>query len=155
VTKEEEKKRKRVGYVQPTPTLARHTGLSGAPGWPAVNWLLSGKRRGVRLKFTGLSGGAPDCPVSQRSPAPMVGRAICGRHVARSNDRLGTPDCPVCTGQCPVRQSTPRTNDRMRQIWKGIAHRTAIVIVRWCTGLSGAPPDRRQVWPSKLASHGS
>jgi hypothetical protein len=24
---------------------------------------------GVRLKFTGLSGGAPDCPVSQRSVA--------------------------------------------------------------------------------------
>jgi hypothetical protein len=68
---------------QPTPTLARHTGLSGAPGWPAVNWLLSGKRRGVRLKFTGLSGGAPDCPVSQRSPAPTVGYAIRGRRVAR------------------------------------------------------------------------
>jgi hypothetical protein len=29
MTKEEEKKRKRVGYVQPTPTLTRHTGLSG------------------------------------------------------------------------------------------------------------------------------
>jgi hypothetical protein len=32
---------------------------------------------GVRLKFTGLSGGAPDCPVSQRSTGPTVGRAIC------------------------------------------------------------------------------
>jgi hypothetical protein len=31
---------------------------------------------GVRLKITGLSGGAPDCPVSQRSTAPTVGRAI-------------------------------------------------------------------------------
>jgi hypothetical protein len=31
---------------------------------------------GVRLKITGLSGGAPDCPVSQRSAAPTVGRAI-------------------------------------------------------------------------------
>jgi hypothetical protein len=31
---------------------------------------------GVRLKFTGLSGGAPDCPVSQRSAVPTVGRAI-------------------------------------------------------------------------------
>jgi hypothetical protein len=30
VTKEEEKKRKRVGCVQPTPTLARHIGVSGA-----------------------------------------------------------------------------------------------------------------------------
>jgi hypothetical protein len=36
VTKEEEKKRKRVGYVQPTLTLARHTGLSG--GAPDSVW---------------------------------------------------------------------------------------------------------------------
>jgi hypothetical protein len=106
---------------------------------------------------TGLSGGAPDCPVtvSQRSPAPTVGRAICGRRVARSNGRLGTPDCPVCSGQCLVRQLTPRTNDLMRQKRKEIAHRTATVTVRWCTGLPSAPPDKRQVWPSKLASNGS
>jgi hypothetical protein len=31
---------------------------------------------GVRLKFTGLSGGAPDCRPRQRSAAPTVGRAI-------------------------------------------------------------------------------
>jgi hypothetical protein len=31
---------------------------------------------GVRLKFTGLSGGSPDCPVIQRSTAPTVDRAI-------------------------------------------------------------------------------
>jgi hypothetical protein len=49
----------------------------------------------------------------------------------------------------------PRTNGRMRQKRKEIAHRTTTVTVRWCTGLSGAPPDRRQVWPSKLASNGS
>jgi hypothetical protein len=36
VTKEEEKKRKRVDCVQPTPTLARHTGLSG--GAPDSVW---------------------------------------------------------------------------------------------------------------------
>jgi hypothetical protein len=50
VTKEEEKKRKRVGRVQPTPTLARHTGLSGgAPDtrvrcycWPRVSDILRG-----------------------------------------------------------------------------------------------------------------
>jgi hypothetical protein len=34
---------------------------------------------------------------------------------------------------------------RMRQIWKEIVHRTATVTIRWCPGLSGAPPDRRQV----------
>jgi hypothetical protein len=31
---------------------------------------------GVRLKITGLSGGAPDYPVSQRSATPTVGHAI-------------------------------------------------------------------------------
>jgi hypothetical protein len=83
--------------------------------------------------------------------------------VANANGRLRNPRA-TCgpqqrsvghTGQCPVRQSTPRTNGWMLLIWKEIAHRTTTVIVRWCTGLSSAPPDTRQVWPSKLASNGS
>jgi hypothetical protein len=36
----------------------------------------------------------------------------------------GLPDCPVCTGQCPMRQSAQRSNGRICQIWKEIAHRT-------------------------------
>jgi hypothetical protein len=112
-----------------------HQTVSGAPGWSSVNSPLSGFDGGVRLKFTELSG------------EPTVASATVYR-VARTNGRLGTSDCPVC-------QSTPRTNGRMRLIWKAIAHRTATVTVRWCTGLSGAPPNRRQVWPSKLASNGS
>jgi hypothetical protein len=36
----------------------------------------------------------------------------------------GAPDCPVCTGQCPVRQSAQRSNGRICQIWKEIKHRT-------------------------------
>jgi hypothetical protein len=39
------------------------------------------KFNGVRLKFTGLAGGAPYCPVSQRSTAPTVGRTIFARRV--------------------------------------------------------------------------
>jgi hypothetical protein len=169
VTKEEEKKRKRVGCVQPTPTLARHTKLFGGAPDSVRCARLAGDEPAALGKMqrrttiihqtvrwcTGLPGGASDCPVSQRSPAPTVDRAICGRRVAHNNGRLGTPDCPMCIGHCPVRQPTPRTNSRMCQIWKAIAHRTATVTVRWCTGLSGAPPDRRQVWPSKLASNGS
>jgi hypothetical protein len=89
------------------------------------------------------------------SGEPTVGRAIRGRRVACGNGWLGTPDCTVCTRQCPVRQPTLRTNGRMLQKRKEIAHRTATVTVWWCTGLSGAPPDIRQVWPSKLASNGS
>jgi hypothetical protein len=36
----------------------------------------------------------------------------------------GAPDCPVCIGQCPMRQSAQRSNGRMRLIWKEIAHWT-------------------------------
>jgi hypothetical protein len=133
--------------MQPNFSSVWHTRLSGAPGWSAVNSSLSGFDGGVRLKFTRLSG-------EPTVASATVDRATRGRRVARSNSRLGTPDCPVCTEQCPVRQSTLRTNGRMRLIWKVIAHRTATVNVRWCTGLSGAPTDRRQVWPSKLASNG-
>jgi hypothetical protein len=153
--------------VQPTPTLARHTGLSGgAPDSVRCARLAGGElavlgktqRRTAIIHrtvwwCTGLSGGAPDCPMSQRSLAPTVGCAIRGRRVARSNGRLGTPDSVWCatrprgptratrgpqqrsvghTGQCLVRNPTPRTNSRMRQIWKEITHRTAIVTVR-CT----------------------
>jgi hypothetical protein len=36
----------------------------------------------------------------------------------------GASDCPMCTGQCPVRQSAQRSNGRIGQIWKEIVHRT-------------------------------
>jgi hypothetical protein len=41
----------------------------------------------------------------------------------------GAPNCPVCTGQCPVRQSAQRRNGRICQIWKKIKHWT---IYRTC-----------------------
>jgi hypothetical protein len=113
------------------------------------------KKKTLQLKITGLSGGAPDCLVSKQRSQPTVGCAISGRRVARTNGRLGTPDCPVCTGQCPVRQPDPRPNGRPRQIRKEIEHRIGTVHVRWCTELSGAPLDRRQDLPSKLISNGS
>ena len=74
---------------------------------------------------------APDCPVSQRSAGPTVGRAICAGHVAEPTARRGHRTCPVrqrlqgrqrsaspfkegnrapdsvrCAPDCPVRQST-------------------------------------------------
>ena len=36
VTKEEERKRERLGFVQPNFSSVWHTGLSGAPGWSPV-----------------------------------------------------------------------------------------------------------------------
>jgi hypothetical protein len=85
---------------------------------------------------------APDCPVSQRSAGPTVGRAICAGHVAEPTARRGhrtvrcapdmsgaptalrlpTVDCAIYgrksgTGQCPVCTGQ----------------------CPMCTGLSGAP----------------
>jgi hypothetical protein len=62
----------------------------------------------------------------------------------RANGRQGAPDCPVCTGQCPVRQLPQICNGRIRLKRKEVTHRTAIGTVRWRTGLSGAPPVRRK-----------
>jgi hypothetical protein len=86
---------------------------------------------------TGLSG-------ETTAASATVGRAIRGQRVARANGQLGAPDCPVCTGQCPVSQLARSCNGRLRQIRKEIRTGHATVTVRWCTGLSGAPPDRRQ-----------
>jgi hypothetical protein len=36
----------------------------------------------------------------------------------------GALDCPVCTRQCLVHQSAQRSNGRICQMWKEIAHRT-------------------------------
>jgi hypothetical protein len=142
--KEEEKKPKGLGSVQPKLSSVWHTGLSGAPGWSSVKRSLSGKdqrrttiiHRTVRW-CTGLSG-------EPMVASATVGRAIRGRHVARTNGRQGAPDCPVCTGQCLVRHRARSCNGRLCLIWKAIAHRTATVTVRWCIGLSDAPHDRRQ-----------
>jgi hypothetical protein len=148
VIKEEEKKSKRLGSVQPKLSLVWHIGLSGgAPDsvrcarLSPVKRPLSGKdqRRTAIIHrtvwwCTGLSG-------EPRVASATVGHAIHERRVARTNGRQGAPDCPVCTGQCLVRHRARNCNGRLRLIWKAIAHRTAIGTVRWCTGLSGGAPD--------------
>jgi hypothetical protein len=132
-----------------------HRTVSGAPGWALANWPLSRIRRRRTAIIhqtvrwcTGLSG-------EPTTASATVGRAIRVRRVAHANGWLGAPDCPVCSGQCPVRQPARRSNSRLRQEWKEIRTRHATVAVRWCTGLSGAPPDRRQELPSLLGSNGS
>jgi hypothetical protein len=73
------------------------TGLSCESS--AANSSPSGKAKGRR----GYN--SPDCPMSQRSPAPTVGRAIFTRHVDCSNGRLVhrtvrcAPDSVQCTNQ--------------------------------------------------------
>jgi hypothetical protein len=180
---------KRLGGVQPNSSSALHTGLSGGAAdsvrcarLVCVNSPLLGFDGGVRLKITGPSGGAPDCPVShprrtrrsrekdQRRTAkfhrtvwwctglsrePTVGREICGRRMVAPTVGRGhrtvrcTPDSVQCAngpGAATVECARFGRQSRTGQ---------ATVAVRWRTGLSGAPLDRRQGWPSKFASNGS
>jgi hypothetical protein len=149
VPRKEDSNWRRVGKVQPTPARAWHTGLSGgAPDSVRCPRLVKRELAALGKRERRHGYNSPDCPVSQRRQQPTVVRAINARHVVRANDRLGTPDCPV-------RQPVPRTKGRLRPVWKEIEHRTAIVAVLWCTGLSGAPLDRRQELPTKFMSNGS
>jgi hypothetical protein len=130
--------------VQPKSSSVWHTGLSdGAPDSVRCARLASSEQatlgknrrrtaiihRTVRW-CTGLSG-------EPTVASTTVGRAIRGRRVARANGRQGAPDCPVC-------HLARRCNGRLRQNRKGIRTGPSTVTVRWRTGLSGAPPDRRQ-----------
>jgi hypothetical protein len=148
--------------VQPNLCSVWHIGLSGgAPDSVRCGRLNSGEQAALGKIWrrttiihrtirwcTGLSG-------EPTAASATVGRAIRGRRVARANGQQGAPDCPVCTGQCLVRQLPRRCNGHLRQIRKEIRTGHATVTFRWCTRLSGAPPDRRQLWPSLLASNDS
>ena len=86
------------------------TGLSGgAPDsvrcarLPRAKWPLSGIRRRRTAIIHRTVRFAPDCPVSQRSAGPTVGRAIGARHVAEPT--VGRRHRTVrCAPDCPVRQ---------------------------------------------------
>jgi hypothetical protein len=75
-------------------TTINHRTVGGAPDCPVSRPQWSRRSRetfnDVRLKFTGLSGEAPYCRVSQRSTAPTVGRAIRARRVGASMVGRGT-----------------------------------------------------------------
>jgi hypothetical protein len=73
---------------------------------------------------TGLSGEPSVGWANGRPRNPRVTRGW-------ANGQMGAPDCPVCTGQCLVRQWLQDCNGRLRQFWKEIGHRT----------LSGGAPD--------------
>jgi hypothetical protein len=103
------------------------TGLSGgAPDsvrcarLASVNQLLSGLRRRRTTKIhrtvrwcTGLSS---EPTAGRANGRPQNPRATCGK-CQRSE---GAPDCPVCTGQCLVRQRLQDCNGRLRHIRKEI-----------------------------------
>jgi hypothetical protein len=144
----EEKKCKRLGLVQPKSCSAWHTGLSGgAPDSVRCARPASGEQAAlgrIWRRTTIIHRTVRWCTGPSGEPttaSAMVGRAIRGRRVARANSRQGAPDCPMCTGQCPVRQLPRRCNSHLSQKRKHICTRPSTVTVRWCTGLSGGAPD--------------
>jgi hypothetical protein len=143
----EEKKCKRLGLVQPKSSSAWHTRLSSSVRCTRLasgeqGTLGKNRRRMAIIHRTVRWCTRLSCEPTAASAT--VDHAIHGRRVARTNDRQGAPDCPVCTGQCPVRQLPGICNGRLRQNRKEIGTGPSTVTVRWRTRLSGAPFDRRQ-----------
>jgi hypothetical protein len=121
--------------------------VSGAQAGPAANSLLSEKSEGVATIIHRTVRCAPDCPMSQT--APVANSCLHDQRATRgrANGQMVTPDCPV-------RQRDQIPNDRLCQKRKEIMHWTGTIYVRWCTGLSGAPLDRRKELPSNWISNG-
>jgi hypothetical protein len=96
-------------------------------------------------QLTAYSYKSPDCPVvSQQSAGPTVGRIIRARRVTRANGQKGhrTVRCAQDIVQCANGSKTPTVGCAKE------GKKSAPDSVRWCTGLSGAPGDRRQELPS-------
>ena len=153
-----EKRCKRLGCIQPRLSSVWHTGLSGgAPDsvqcarLPRPKKPLSGicRRRTAKIHRTVRC--ASDCPVSQRSAKPTVGRGICARHVAWPTVGRGHR-----TVRCAPDMSGAPTAPRSATVGSAILRRkSGTGQCPVCTGLSGAPDDRRQERPSRFALNGS
>jgi hypothetical protein len=70
---------------------------------------------------TGLSG---EPTVGRANGRPRNLRVTRGR----ANGLKGALDCPVCTGQCPVRQRLQNANGRLRQNRKEIRTGQCLVV---------------------------
>jgi hypothetical protein len=90
---------------------------SGAPDSVRCARLVSDEKCCSRVSTAAYDYNSPDCPMSQRS--------LEQRSAAQSSRDMWTaPTVSWCTKQCPVRQSAQRSNSRICQTWKEIAHRT-------------------------------
>jgi hypothetical protein len=101
-----------------------NTGLSGgAPDsvrcarLARAKWPLSGIRRRRTTKIHRTVRCAPDCPVSQQSAEPTVGRGIRARHVAEPTVGRGHRTVRCANG-------SKATNGRLRHLRKEIGHQT-------------------------------
>jgi hypothetical protein len=113
-----------LGCVQPRLSSIWHTGLSGgAPDRVRCARLNSSEqatlgrsRRRTAIIHrtvqwcTGLSGEPTVGWANGRPRNPRVTRG-------QANGQMGAPDCPVCTGQCQVRQRLQDYNGRLLHFW--------------------------------------
>jgi hypothetical protein len=142
---------------QPRLCSVWNTGLSGgAPDsvrcarLALANWPLLGihRRRTAIIHQTVRC--APDCLVSQRSGGPTVGRAICAGHVAKptARRRHRTVRCAPDMSGAPTALRLPTVDCAVYGRKSGTGHVRCAPDCPVCTGLSGAPVDRRQDQPS-------
>jgi hypothetical protein len=124
----------------PVPRLAHST-----------NSLLTGKVGGVTAIIQRTFWCAPDCPVSQPRPRQRSTTQSAG-------DVWPAPTVtrPHRTVRCATRLlDVPRGSWMQRSASREKEGDHTLFPVRWCTGLSGAPTDRRQLLPSKWSSNDS
>jgi hypothetical protein len=136
------------------------TRLSGEPSAPAFSTRRRTRRSreftdGTAAKIHRTVRCAPDYLVCTRLSGEPTTSAANGRQRDQRATRGPSQQSLGRTRQCLVLQGYRRSNGRLRQKRKEIGHQTRTVHVWWCTGLSGAPPDRRQELPSKWNSKGS
>jgi hypothetical protein len=85
----------------------------------------SGELAALGKKLTAYGYNSPDCPVSHGRPRDPRGTR------GQANGQMGAPDCPVCTGQCPVCQRLQGCQRSALPNEEGNPHRT----------VSGGAPD--------------
>jgi hypothetical protein len=121
---------------------------SGAPDCPVGRSQAKSSLSGIHRRRTAIIHRtvrcAPDCPVSQRSAGPTVGRAICAGHVAgpTASRRHRTVRCAPDMFGAPTALRLPTVDCAISGRKSGTRQCPV------CTGLSGAPVDRRQYQPS-------
>jgi hypothetical protein len=129
-----------------------YTGLSGgAPNSVRCARLTSIKLTALVTSTAVYGYNSPDCPVSQQSAQPTVGRVIRARRVAEPTVRRGhrTVRCAPDSIRCANGSKPPMVGFAKE------GKKSAPDSVRWCTRLCGAPGDKRQELPSWNALNGS
>jgi hypothetical protein len=140
------KRCERLGCVQPRLSSVWHTGLSGgAPDSVRCARLNSGEQAALGRSLAAYGYNSPDCPVcTGLSGEPTVGWAN-GRPRnprvtrGRANGHMGHQTVSGAP-------TTPRQQRSTAPFWEG---NRPLYGVRWCTGLSGAPPNRKLILASK------